>query len=40
MKPFGKKTALDDVSLQEKVTSQSSVILNEEDINKIATLKD
>ena len=40
MKPFGKKTALDDVSLQEKVTAPSSVILNEEDINKIATLKD
>ncbi len=40
MKPFGKKTALDDVSLQEKVTGPSSVILNEEDINKIATLKD
>ena len=35
-----KKTALDDVSLQEKVTGPSSVILNEEDINKIATLKD
>ncbi|MDC1171926.1 CpaF family protein [Alphaproteobacteria bacterium] len=40
MKPFGKKTALDDVSLQEKVTGPSSVILNEEDINKIASLKD
>ena len=40
MKPFGKKTALDDVSLQEKVTAPSSVILNEEGINKIATLKD
>ena len=40
MKPFGKKTALDDVSLQEKVTAPSSVILNEEDINKIATLRD
>ena len=40
MKPFGKKTALDDVSLQEKATAPSSVILNEEDINKIATLKD
>ena len=40
MKPFGKKTALDDVSLQEKLTAPSSVILNEEDINKIATLKD
>ncbi|MDA9314309.1 CpaF family protein [Alphaproteobacteria bacterium] len=40
MKTFGKKTALDDVSLQEKATAPSSVILNEEDINKIATLKD
>ena len=40
MKPFGKKSALDDVSLQEKVTAPSSIILNEERINKIATLKD